>query len=86
MALSGLESGAIDDNTSVSCGGGANWADVDAATQQHGLATPGGFISHTGIAGLTLGGGIGWLTKKAGLSCDNLLSVKLVTADSVALV
>ena len=63
------------------CGGGTRWSQLDAATQEHGLAAPGGFISHTGVAGLTLGGGLGWLSRKAGLSCDNLLSVEIVTAD-----
>jgi FAD/FMN-containing dehydrogenase len=63
------------------CEGGTTWVQLDAATQEHGLATPGGFISHTGVAGLTLGGGMGWLSRKAGLSCDNLLSVEIVTAD-----
>ena len=65
----------------VRCGGGTRWAQLDAATQEHGLAVPGGFISHTGVAGLTLGGGMGWLSRKAGLSADNLLSVEIVTAD-----
>ncbi len=61
--------------------GGCTWGDVDRATHAYGLATPGGIISTTGIAGLTLGGGIGHLTRKYGLSCDNVRSAELVTAD-----
>ena len=60
---------------------GLTWNEFDRETQAFGLATTGGFLSTTGIAGLTLGGGLGWLMRSYGLACDNLLSVDIVTAD-----
>ena len=66
---------------SVRAQAGLLLGELDRATQAYGLATPLGVVSVTGIAGLTLGGGIGWLNGKYGLACDNVLSVDIITAD-----
>ncbi|WP_410585136.1 FAD-binding oxidoreductase [Amycolatopsis sp. lyj-108] len=80
--LGGLRRITVDPDTRTALvGGGAVWADVDEATQRYGLATVGGTVSDTGVGGLTLGGGFGWLTAKHGLTIDNLLSAEVVTAD-----
>jgi FAD/FMN-containing dehydrogenase len=62
-------------------GGGVNWGEFDAATQEHALHTPGGRVTTTGIGGFTTGGGYGWTSSKYGLTCDNLISAEVVLAD-----
>jgi FAD/FMN-containing dehydrogenase len=80
--LSGLKSVEVDPvRRAARAGGGVTWGEFDRATQAVGLATTGGVVPSTGIAGLTLGGGIGYLNRRYGLACDNLRSAELVTAD-----
>lgn len=80
--LSGLKEIQVDPAARTArVGGGCVWGEVDQATHAHGLATPSGIISTTGVGGLTLGGGLGHLTRKCGLAIDNLLAVEMVLAD-----
>jgi len=82
LDLSGMRAVAVDPKARTArAEAGATWAVFDEATAAHGLATPGGVISTTGIAGLTLGGGFGYLSRQHGLACDNVLSFEAVTAD-----
>jgi FAD/FMN-containing dehydrogenase len=81
LDLSGLKEIEVDSGARTArVGGGCLWGEVDAATGEHGLATPSGIISTTGVGGLTLGGGIGHLTRKCGLTIDNLLEADVVLA------
>jgi FAD/FMN-containing dehydrogenase len=80
--LSLIRSARVDPRArTIRVGGGATWGDVDRETHIFATATPGGVVSTTGVAGLTLGGGYGWLRRRFGLSCDNLLSADVVTVD-----
>ncbi|SNR50444.1 FAD-binding oxidoreductase [Blastococcus mobilis] len=82
--LSAMRSVRVDPkNRKVRAEAGVLWGELDRETQAFGLATTGGIVSTTGIAGLTLGGGVGWLARKYGHSCDNLVSVDVVTPDGV---
>src|SRR5437016_5575733 len=80
--LSSLKGVEVDPKArTVRVAGGAVWGEVDRATNEHGLATPSGIIATTGVGGLTLGGGLGHLTRKCGLSIDNLLEAEVVLAN-----
>jgi FAD/FMN-containing dehydrogenase len=84
--LSGMKGVRVDpDAGTARARPGVTWGEFDRETQLFGLATTGGFVASTGIAGLTLGGGIGWLARKHGTACDNLLAVDLVTASGQVL-
>jgi hypothetical protein len=81
LDLSAMRSVVVDASArTCTVGGGATWRDVDLATQAFGLAVPGGTVSTTGVGGLTLGGGLGWLRRRFGLTCDHLTAATLVTA------
>src|SRR5262245_22075073 len=80
--LSQMKGIAVDSTArTVRTEGGCNWGEVNDALQPYGLAATGGFVSVTGVSGLTLGGGLGWLVRKHGLALDNLLSAEVVLAD-----
>ncbi len=80
--LSNMKTVTVDQATKrVKVAGGCLLSDLDKETQKYGLAVPGGIVSHTGVAGLTLGGGFGWTSRKYGFSIDNLLSAEIVTAN-----
>lgn len=80
--LGGLKKIDVDPGArTAQAGGGVLWGEFDAATQQHGLHTPGGRVTTTGLGGFTTGGGYGWTSSKYGLTCDNLISAEVVLAD-----
>ncbi len=80
--LRGMKGIAVDPEArTVRAEAGLTWGEFDAATQEHGLAVTGGRVSSTGIAGLTLGSGSGWLERKLGFVCDNMIAAEVVTAD-----
>lgn len=80
--LAGMKQVDVDpDAKTARAGGGVLWGEYDKATQEHGLHTPGGRVTTTGVGGFTTGGGYGWTSSKHGLTCDNLISAEVVTAD-----
>ena len=80
--LAGMKGIDVDPEAKIArTGGGVLWGEFDAATQEHGLHTPGGRVTTTGVGGFTTGGGYGWTSSKHGLTCDNLISAEVVTAD-----